>query len=61
MKVLLEINPKTGTYTIEVEGAHGTKCTDITNAITQGKKVLNQELKASYFETADMPNYLNED
>jgi len=58
MNVIVEIDPINGEITYEVEGAVGTKCTDITNVLISGKKVLKEELKQSYFDTADSPDYV---
>jgi hypothetical protein len=60
VKVIVEIDPSTGKVSYEVEGAEGTKCTDITNALTSGKKLLKQELKQEFGERSECPDYVND-
>lgn len=59
LRVIVEIDPATGAVSYEVEGAEGTKCTDITNVLTAGKKVLKEELKSEYFDSCERPDYIS--
>jgi hypothetical protein len=58
LSVVVEIDPLTLEVTYEVEGAIGTKCTDITSVLASGKKVVKEELKNSYYELSESPDFV---
>ena len=58
--VVVEINPRTGEVTYEVEGMLGGKCTDITSVLSAGKKVVSEELKNEYYDESEKPAYLDQ-
>jgi hypothetical protein len=58
-EVEVVFDPATGETTYEVKGMPGTGCTDLTNALTQGKKVLEQELTCEYYTPAERPDYID--
>jgi Protein of unknown function (DUF2997) len=57
-KVHVTIDPKTGTASFEVEGVAGGKCTDITNALTAGKQILDQQYTSEYCMPEVLPDYI---
>jgi len=59
-RVIVIIDPVSGQVTYEVEGVEGARCTDLTNVLTAGKKVLEQTLKNEYYDEATKPDYLNQ-
>jgi hypothetical protein len=61
MTVTIEvvIDPRTGEVTYEVEGMLGGKCTDITSVLSANKKVVSEELKNEYYDSADLPDYVD--
>ena len=59
VEVEVVIDPKTREVSFEVKGMIGTGCTDLTNALTQGKQVLEQSTTCEYYETQDRPDYIN--
>jgi len=59
LEVICEIDSVTSEVTYEVNGATGTKCTDITSILTQGKKVLKEELKNEFYSDAERPDYIS--
>ena len=57
-KVHVTVDPKTGQASFEVEGVVGGKCTDITNALTLGKQVLEQQFTSEYCVPETLPDYV---
>lgn len=53
-KVTVKINPKDGTTIFEVNGAQGTKCEEITEALTR----YNDEVEKQYTEEYQVPDTL---
>lgn len=53
------IDPKTNEMTFEIKGMQGTGCTDLTNALTQGKQVLEQTNTCEYYEGQERPDYVD--
>ncbi len=53
------IDPKTNEITFEIKGMQGTGCTDLTNALTQGKQVLEQTNTCEYYEGQERPDYIS--
>jgi hypothetical protein len=37
----------------------GGKCTDITSVLSANKKVVSEELKNEYYDSADLPDYVD--
>ena len=60
VQVKVVIDPATGEKTYEVIGMPGTGCTDLTNALTQGTKILQQENTCEYYENAERPDYIDQ-
>lgn len=58
-RVVVEIDPKTGEMTFEVEGVAGAKCTDITNVLSAGKKIVSEQYTNEYYDVEDRPDYIN--
>lgn len=58
-QVEVVIDPKTREVTFEVKGMMGTGCTDLTNALTQGKQVLEQANTCEYYTPAERPDYID--
>lgn len=51
------INPKTGVVEYEVEGVMGGACTDITNALTKGHQVQEEQLTEEFYSPSELPAY----
>ncbi len=60
VEIEVVIDPKTREMTFEIKGMPGTGCTDLTNALTQGKQVLEQENTCEYYENAERPDYIDQ-
>lgn len=58
-QVVVVHDPKTGETSYEVVGMPGTGCTDLTNALTQGKEVTEHHLTSEYCEQQERPDYIN--
>ena len=59
-EVLITIDPKTQEVSYEVKGVMGGKCTDITQALTKGNKVKEQQFTEEYLKRNEMPVYNGE-
>lgn len=59
-QVIMVYDPVTKETTYEVSGMPGTGCTDLTNALTQGKQVLQQDLTCEYFTPAERPDFIDQ-
>lgn len=59
VQVEMVYDPVTKETTYEVKGMPGTGCTDLTNALTQGKKVLEQTNTCEYYTPAERPDYID--
>lgn len=56
-KVLVEIDPATMQIRFEVQGMEGTGCEDLTNALTQGMTVKDQDYTHEYRNTEGVPAF----
>lgn len=59
-KVHVTINKKTGIVEYEVDGAIGTKCTELTNALAANNEVLEERLTEAYYEAQELPAYTDD-
>lgn len=57
-KVNVKINSKDGTYTIEVNGVEGSKCEEITEALTRHNEVVDQQFTEEYEVPEELPDYI---
>ncbi len=59
VEIEVVIDPVTRERTYEIKGMQGTGCTDLTNALTQGSKVLEQTNTCEYYEEQGRPDYID--
>lgn len=59
-KVIVKINPKTGESTYEVNGVEGSKCEEITEAITRSNDEVDKQYTEEYHVPDTMPDYITD-
>ncbi len=59
-QVTVKINPKDGTSTFEVNGVEGTKCEEITEALTRHNEEVDKQYTEEYHIPDTMPDYVTD-
>jgi len=57
-KVIVKINPKDGTYTVDVNGIQGTKCENITDALIRGNEEVERQYNEEWHTPDVLPDYI---
>lgn len=60
VEVEVVIDPKTREMTFEIKGMSGTGCSDLTNALVQGKQELERTNTCEYYEEQERPDYIDQ-
>jgi len=58
-QVTVKINPKDGTSTFEVNGVEGTKCEEITEALTRHNEEVDKQFTEEYYVPDELPDRID--